>query len=247
MRGLNNRAGGLDVASALLYQKNDRMRANANMDPNALKALCWHVLATTSEDCPTEGYERGTVDWNFLSGVAPLSRSERGPQLAKELLARHGIPLVIEGHLPKTHLDGAALRLGDGRPVTGPSLRYDRLEKFWFCLLHELAHVGRHMDNDLGDAFVDDHALRKLDGKRGDSREAQADEWAKEALIPRTDWEASTVPDRPSNIAIMNFAGALQVHPAIIAGRVRCERQNHRLLSQFVGTGEVGRQSALTL
>ena len=55
---------------------------------------------------------------------------------------RHGIPLVIERHLPRTYLDGAALRLGDGRPVVALTLRYDRIDSFWFCLLHELAHVG---------------------------------------------------------------------------------------------------------
>ena len=43
-------------------------------------------------------------------------------------------------------------------------------------------------------------------------------------------------------LAVMNLANVLQVHPAIIAGKVRYERQNHRLLSQFVGTGEVRRQ-----
>ena len=31
-------------------------------------------------------------------------------------------------------------------------------------------------------------------------------------------------------------------HPAIIAGRVRYTQCNYRLLSQFVGTGEVKRQ-----
>ena len=41
---------------------------------------------------------------------------------------------------------------------------------------------------------------------------------------------------------VMNLASALQVHPAIVAGRVWYERQNYRLLSQLVGTGEVRRQ-----
>jgi HTH-type transcriptional regulator/antitoxin HigA len=35
------------------------------------------------------------------------------------------------------------------------------------------------------------------------------------------------------------LANALQVHPAVVAGRIRHEQKNHRLLSQFVGTGEV--------
>ena len=182
---------------------------------------------------------------DFLTKVARLSWSEDGPRLAKELLVKRGISLVIEKHLPKTYLDGVALRLGDGRPVIGLTLRYDRIDNFWFCLLHELAHVGRHMDNDRGEAFVDDFTLRKLEGRREDPKETQADEWAEEALIPRSAWEASAVRDRPTTMAVMNLANALQVHPAIVAGKVRYERKNYRLLSQFVGTGEVRRQFAM--
>ena len=37
--------------------------------------------------------------------------------------------------------------------------------------------------------------------------------------------------------AIINLANALQIHPAIVAGRVRHEQKNYRLLSQFVGSG----------
>ncbi len=245
MRDLINRAGGMDVAGAALYRKNDHMRANAKMDPYALKAWCWQILARANEDLPKTGYERGTVTMDFLTKVARLSWREDGPRLAKELLVKRGISLVIAKHLPKTYLDGVALRLGDGRPVIGLTLRYDRIDSFWFCLLHELAHVGRHMDNDRGEAFVDDLTLRKLEGRREDPRETQADEWAEEALVPRSVWEASAVRDRPTTIAVMNLANALQVHPAIVAGRVRYERKNYRLLSQFVGTGEVRRQFGL--
>ncbi len=242
MLDLINRAGGLKVAGAALYRKNDHLRANAKTDPYALKAWCWRVRARANEDPPIAGYERGTVTLDFLTKVARLSWSEDGPRLAKELLVKRGISLVTERHLPKTYLDGAALRLGDGRPVIGLTLRYDRIDNFWFCLLHELAHVGRHMDNDRGEAFVDDFTLRKLEGRREDPREAQADEWVEEALIPRSVWEASAVRDHPTTMAVMNLANALQVHPAIVAGRVRYERKNYRLLSQFVGTGEVRRQ-----
>jgi HTH-type transcriptional regulator/antitoxin HigA len=242
MRDLIYRAGGPDVAGAALYRKNDHVRANAKTDPYALKAWCWQVLARGNEERSKTEYKRGTVTLDFLKKVARLSWSEDGPRLAKEFLAKHGIPLVTERHLPKTYLDGAALRLGDGRPVIGLTLRYDRIDNFWFCLLHELAHVGRHLDNNKGNAFVDDLNLRKVEGGREDPREAQADEWAEEALVPRAVWKASAVRKQPTPMAVMNLANALQVHPAIVAGKIRYEQQNYRLLSQFVGTGEVRRQ-----
>lgn len=242
MRDLIDRAGGLCVARAALYRKSDHLRANAKTDPFALKAWCWQVLSRANENRANTDYECGTVTLDFLTDIARLSCSENGPRLAMESLARVGIALVIERHLPKTHLDGVALRLGDGRPVIGLTLRYDRIDNFWFCLLHELAHVGRHMDNNKGEAFVDDLTLRNLNESPGDPREAQADEWAEEALIPRKVWEKSVVRDRPTTMAVVNLANSLQIHPAIVAGKVRYERQNYRLLSQFVGTGEVRRQ-----
>ena len=241
IRDLIVRAGGRDVAGAALYRKNGPVRANAKMDPYALKAWCWQVLAKANEDRPKADYQRGTVTLDFLKRVARLSWSEGGPRLAREFLAKHGIPLVIVPHLPKTYLDGAAMRLGDGRPVVGLTLRYDRIDDFWFCLLHELAHVGRHLDTDRGNAFVDDMTLRKVAGEREDPREKQADDWAEEALIPKAAWEASAVKDHPTPMAVMNLANALEIHPAIVAGRVRYKQQNYRLLSQFVGTGEVRR------
>ena len=236
---LIERAGGWQVAGAALYRKNDHLRANAQTDPYALQAWCWQVLATANQNPPSTDYEPGTVTLDFLRQIAQQSASEDGPRRAREFLTQHGISLVAERHLPRTHLDGAALRLGDGRPVIGLTLRYDRIDSFWFCLLHELAHVGRHMDHNSGDAFVDDLSLSKVEREREDPRETQADEWATDALIPRDAWETSTAREDPTPMAVMHLAQLLHVHPAIVAGRVRHERHNYRLLSQFVGTGQV--------
>ncbi len=236
---LIERAGGPSVAPAVLYRKNDHLRVNAKTDEHALKAWCWRILAKANESPPTIAYRPGTVTLNFLKQVARLSPYANGPRRAKNFLAKHGIALVIERHLNRTYLDGATHRLGDGQPVIGLTLRYDRIDNFWFCLLHELAHVGRHLDRNQGDTFVDDQTLRKMEGKRVDPRETEADEWAEEALIPRKKWEASTIQTRPKPQAVLELAHELQIHPAIVAGRVRFERHNYRLLSQFVGTGEV--------
>lgn len=245
VKGLIERAGGPAVAA--LYRKNDHARSNAKMDPYALKAWCWQVLAKANEALPKADYVPGSVTPDFLRAVARLSWSEGGPRLAKELLAKHGIPLVTERHLPKTYLDGAAQRLGDGRPVIGLTLRYDRIDNFWFCLLHELAHVARHMDGHGRDCFVDDLTLRGVDRGREDPREAEADDWAEEALVPREIWETTAARQRPTPMAVISLANALQIHPAIIAGKIRHEHQNYRLLSQFVGTGEVRRQFGMAV
>ena len=239
VRDLIKKAGGPSVAGAALYRKSHQARSNAKTDPYALKAWCWKVLSDANREKPSVVYRPGTVTLEFLRQLAQLSWLEEGPRLAKEFLAKHGIPLVTVPHLPKTYLDGAALKLGDGTPVVGLTLRYDRLDNFWFCLLHELAHVGRHMDVDGQAVFVDDLSLRDVGGALDDPREAQADEWAEEALVPRAIWESSAVREEPTAMSVISLANALKVHPAIVAGRIRHEQRNYRLLSQFVGTGAV--------
>jgi HTH-type transcriptional regulator/antitoxin HigA len=242
MQELIRRAGGPDVAGAALYRRNDHARTNAKMDPYALKAWCWKVLADANESRPAPSYKSGTVSLDFLRQLARLSWSDEAPRLAKEFLAKHGIPLVVVHHLSKTYLDGAALKLADGTPVVGLTLRYDRVDNFWFCLMHELAHVGRHMDRDGDTSFVDDLTLRNMEGGRSDPKEAEADEWAEEALVPHEIWETSEAKRNPTPMSVVNLSKVLQVHPAIVAGKVRYEQRNYRLLSHFVGTGEVRRQ-----
>ena len=237
--GLIEQAGGKHRADAAFYRKTHNLRANAKADLHALQAWCWRALAVAARTAPRRDYRPGAVTPDLLRQVARLSPASDGPQRARAFLADKGIPFVIIEHLPRTYLDGAALQLADGRPVVALTLRYDRLDNFWFCLLHELAHVGRHMDNDDGHAFIDDLTLRGVDAGTQDPREAQADEWAEEALIPLAAWETTPVRQRPTPMAVLSLAQALQVHPAVVAGRVRYERRNYRLLSQFVGTGEV--------
>ena len=245
INGLIDRAGGRQAAMAL-YRKNDHRRINAKTDDYALKAWCWQVMATASERETDIGYAGGTVTRQFLKEIGQLSVLEEGPRRAEDFLAQHGIAFVYVPHLPRTHLDGAAFRLPDARPAIGMTLRYDRIDNFWYTLLHELAHVSLHLDGrGDDDAFVEDHSLRGVEagsGDSGDTKEQDADRLAEEALIPRELWEASPVPHNPSPNGVINLAQSLGIHPAIIAGRIRHERDNYRLLSQFVGTGEVRRQ-----
>src|SRR5215468_5561367 len=79
MRDLIRRAGGEHVLPAALYRKNDHARANAKMDPYALKAWCWEVLARANTLSLPIAYKPGTVDLAFLRKVAQQSWSAEGP------------------------------------------------------------------------------------------------------------------------------------------------------------------------
>ncbi|MCK4840504.1 MAG: ImmA/IrrE family metallo-endopeptidase [Methylococcales bacterium] len=169
---------------------------------------------------------------SFLRDLAQLSWFDDGVKLAIEFLEKHGIAVIIEPHLKGTMLDGAALKDIDGTPIIGLTLRHDRLDNFWFTLLHEVAHLWKHIDQD--EKFLDD-----LDVSSEDRREAEANRIAREAFIPRISWKRSDAYLSPSSESIDALSRELKIHPAIIAGRIRRETGNYQLFSDFIGNGEV--------
>lgn len=221
---------------ASMFRKSDHIRAARSMDENALVAWSVRVAIKAKENPTKTKFKRGTVDLDFMRDVARFSWSDSGPLLAQEYLAKHGIPLVIEPHLPRTYLDGAAILVETDRPIIGLSVRHDRLDNFWWCLMHELAHIALHMDAEIS-TFFDDLDVED----QGDKREAEADELAGDALIPRDAWERSPAKSFRSPQSAEHLAKELGIHAAIVAGHMRHHFNNYRILNQLVGHRQVRR------
>ena len=130
----------------------------------------------------------------------------------------------------------------DGAPVVALTLRHDRLDNFWFCLLHELAHVLLH----LGDAadegspiYMDDMSLGQPRNDNGEAqREREADAMAGNALLPPELWQRFDLAQATA-LKIVALAREAQIHPSIVAGRVRHELGNYRRFANLVGNGLV--------
>lgn len=223
-------AGDVELRTALNRQ---HVRSDSQMDPYALAAWRIRVVSVAlAEKLPS--YERGTVTPDFLRELVKLSYLSEGPRLAKEFLNKKGIHLVVEKHLPGTFLDGAALKLPDGSPVIAVTLRYDRLDNFWFTLCHECAHVALHLEKDGIEAFFDDLAKS---GK--DNCEKEADKMASEALIPSNLWSESGLEENHTPEAVRAFAEKLRISAAIPAGRIRFQQDDYKILKELVGSGKV--------
>lgn len=178
-------------------------------------------------------YIQGSITDEFLKQLAKLSRSDDGPLLAREFLAMKGVILVIEPHLPKTKLDGAAMLDQDGTPIIGLTLRYDRIDYFWFTLMHELVHVQRHLGRQ-NTAFVDEDDL-----SYEDERELEANILAAEAFIPRQIWKSSEAYRTKRSEAVVKLADALMIHPAIVAGRIQRESGKFNILKEFASSQSI--------
>jgi len=227
--------GLLGPATLGLALNRQNVRSGKKCDEQALAAWRIRVMALAQNEA-LPPYAKGTLNHAFLTELARLSYLEEGPKLAKEFLNKSGIHLVIERHLPKTYLDGAAMKLPDGSPVIALSLRFDRLDNFWFTLFHELAHVVLHLDKDGIEIFFDD-----LQEKGKCLCETEADAFAANALIPDSKWQASKLTPRSRPCDVTRFAASLRINPAIPAGRIQFEAHDYRLFPSLIGTGRVRR------
>lgn len=208
---------------APMHQSGSRL-----MDDYAL--LTWHVavLKKARQIKFKSAYVKGSLTDERLRELTRLSRFEQGPRLAQEFLADMGIALVFENHFNKTYLDGAAMVDGE-HPVVALTLRHNRLDNFWFALLHELVHVKEHLGPDR--SFIADNLEDKINQQSKEEREA--DEGAREILIPQAEWLNSDLCSSPTMDAALALADKLRIHPTIVAGRVRFESGNWRLLSSI--------------
>ncbi len=139
-----------------------------------------------------------------------------------ELLAGYGIRFVVVEPLPGAKIDGAAFWLNDASPSIALSLRFDRIDAFWFTLMHEFAHI-KH-----GDALSVDRDL--IDGTIGiavmlveDEAEQKANEAASNSLVPSRELDSfiSRVGPLYSKERIIQFAHKMKIHPGIIVGQLQ--------------------------
>jgi HTH-type transcriptional regulator / antitoxin HigA len=226
-------AGGRQNATAFL-RRSTHIRGSRSFDPGAQLAWTLRVLHM-ARGASASTYAPATLTAESLRQLVQLSSSADGPLRARRFLADIGIAFVVLPHLPRTRLDGAALLSEEERPVIAMTLRLDRIDNFWFTLVHELIHVRDHLSV-VGTAFLDD-----LDVAPADDVENETDAATADILVPTARWTRCRARQERTPAAVLALAQELRIHPAIVAGMVRHDADNYRLLAQFLGQGEVRR------
>ncbi|ESX08535.1 MULTISPECIES: helix-turn-helix domain-containing protein [unclassified Mesorhizobium] len=234
MKPKENLAGFLSRSKAstpavAMLRKTRTERTNAKTDLAALEAWCAAVLMRA---------EKIKIKKRDISDPEKTARQLAQTSIFPDWnarifseLHRIGIILVVLEHMPGTFLDGAAMCRGDGVPVIALTLRHDRLDNFWFTLLHEFSHVVCHLSSDR-QVILDD-----LDVASSETIEAEADSFARNALIPPAIWRR--IDKDSSTEEVLEAAQKAGVHPAISAGRWRFEHSDYRRFSKLIGRGEV--------
>lgn len=227
--------GSINLQSALC-RSSIHVRSARKMDDYGFTAWTARVLEKAMKVTSSTKYSPGILNIDFLREISHLSVSEEGPLRAIEHLNAYGIEVIVERHLPRIYLDGAVIMPVKSNPVIGLTIRHDRIDNFWFTLMHELAHISLHFDTE-SDIFYDDLDIEA----EQDPREREANDLAGEALIPQDAWENSPASRLQSPQAAEHLAKQLNIHPAIVAGRMQYEFKAYQLLTNLVGRYQVRR------
>jgi len=210
-----------------------RVRLGGVVNRYALIAWQCRIISLANKQKLKNKYKQNAITKEWLTKIAQLSSADNWSKKVIECLQNFGVRLVIESHLPNTYLDGATFLLSDGSPVIGMTLYRDRIDNFWFVLLHELIHIMKHLHKGDIESIFDD-----IDVEAGDI-EQEADVEAGEILVPEEKWKTALARYLRTEDSINALAQELHIHPAIVAGKIRKEANNYIILKEIVGQGEV--------
>ena len=181
-------------------------------DPRAVLAWVRRVEQLASAQS-VAAFDRNQLE-KGVGELLRLTAREDGPARVAGVLENLGLHFVLVPHFPKTYFDGAVIP-AEGNPVLALSLRHDRLDSFWFTLLHEMAHLI--LGHEGG-------RLEDLDGDAGgDAEEREADELAAKWLVSEGSLAGFVRRVKPyfSRQAIWGFSRSIDRHPAIVLGRLQ--------------------------
>jgi HTH-type transcriptional regulator/antitoxin HigA len=188
----------------------------------AEKAWCFRVCQL-AKLIPIPGFDpaRLNATEKRLRELAAFPKESRH---ITRVLSECGIRFVVIEPIAGSRIDGATLWI-DSQPVIALSIRHDRIDGFWFTLMHEFAHVRN------GDASVD---TELIDGIGGvvvtlveDEIERRANKQASASLVPLEDMDSfirRVGPLYPRE-RIIQFANKSKIHPGIVVGQLQHRKE----------------------
>lgn len=168
-----------------------------------------------------------------ISALPKLKALLVSPEEARKvpkILNECGIKFVIVEALKSSKIDGVCCWLNQDSPVIAMTLRFDRMDNFWFVLRHELEHVlQRHgMVAPIIDA---DSAFEENKNITISEEEQIANDAASEFCAPQAkilSFIARKAPIFPER-DFLGLAKIIGVHPSIVAGQIRFKTNRFEL------------------
>lgn len=171
--------GEQELQVAGLYKHSEKVQID---EKNMFTWLVLNWLAI-SQISPVNSYEQGNALEAAQEIASMANQRSMSIERIKECLQNYGISFAEVKKLDKTPID-AYSTIADGHPAITVTYRYNDMDKLAFDILHELCHIDRHL-SDTQKAFI---AMDGLEYSK-DPREKEANEFARNALIPEDIWD----------------------------------------------------------
>jgi HTH-type transcriptional regulator/antitoxin HigA len=141
------------------------------------------------------------------------------------ILAACGVRFVVVEALPSSKIDGVCFWLDPHSPVIGMSLRFDRIDNFWFVLRHEIEHVLKGHGKIEPEGMIDAELQGEYAGT-GDSipeEERVANRAASDFCVTRDKMNSFIARKNPFFYEkdVLAFAKINNVHPALPVGQIQ--------------------------
>lgn len=161
--------------------------------------------------------------------AAQANKQELTTEKLKDILNSYGISFLHVAKVDKAPVD-AYSTIANGHPVVTATFRYNDMDKLAFDILHELCHIGKHL-NGHDKAFI---SVEGSDEYSKNPREKEANEFAQEMLIPSSQWRrilnasASSLTQYAVVECIGKTAASLGYSPSIAVARYKREMQFYK-------------------
>jgi HTH-type transcriptional regulator / antitoxin HigA len=169
-----------------------------------------------------------------LAKLATLLYAPEETRHVPKILMDAGVRLIFVERLPQANIDGVCFWLEPASPVIGMSLRYDRIDNFWFVLRHEIEHVLR------GDGKTDE-IIDELDGVRASTEsslpeeERAANRAAADFCAPSEKVDSFIVRKRPYFYEkdVLALARIVNRHPGLVVGQMQKKLNDYAYLKRY--------------
>ncbi|WP_191057513.1 HigA family addiction module antitoxin [Geminicoccus harenae] len=150
------------------------------------------------------------------------------------ILAECGVRLVIVEILPNAKIDGVCLWLDKSSPVIGLSMRFDRIDNFWFVLRHEIEHVLRKDGQEQEIIDIEVEAKRPIEELPPE--EVAANAAAASFCVPQDEMNSFIARKAPffAERDVIGFARRLGVHPGLVVGQIQKRTERWDFLRRYL-------------
>lgn len=188
---------------------------------NKYFALTWFQMAKNS----AKVFEVNTYNDLALNILATnfyryMTLGDGVERLLKDL-NEAGIKFFVLSHLQKTYIDGASF-FDKTNPVIVYTARYNRIDNFWFTLVHEIGHILLHLKKP-GDFFIDNLDVLYTENEKAANKFAEKLLKRKEIFKYFEQYKKYISRDR-----VLDCASRLNLNPAVVVGIL----QHHDILSR---------------